>query len=64
MAAPAWPVLSGSGSVASSVGWTAPGLDDTSWLLWLMFVSVRLLVDYGSERPTRCVRPLTASVAA
>jgi hypothetical protein len=29
----------------------APGLDDTSWLVWLMFGSVRLLVDYGSERP-------------
>ena len=40
--------------------WTAPGLDDTSWLLLLMFVSASLFVDYRSERPRVAVRPLTA----
>jgi len=40
--------------------WTAPALDDTSWLLWLMFVSASLFRDYGSERPYVAVRPLAA----
>ena len=40
--------------------WTAPGLDDTSWLLLVMFVSASLFFDYRSERPTVAVRLLTA----
>ena len=40
--------------------WTAPGLDDTSWLLLLMFVSAGLFFDDWSVRPRVAVRPLTA----